>query len=180
MLKRDFPDGVPLKVVDHSAEQYHDPLAGACSQAYVKRLPKAVIRNGQVINVQHDIAELLGMTAEPPVRTVIQAHGGDDAHAGGGGEPAQPDGGIRPLTTIKVKREDGKQTYVLQLAYDDRIRDVLDAVKSFRLQAGQPGADTAIELRSAFPSRVFTDLDETLQQAGLVPNACLHIHNVKQ
>ncbi|GIL81416.1 hypothetical protein Vretimale_1036 [Volvox reticuliferus] len=90
VLKRDFPDGVPLRVVDRSSETFTStpPKRGGGTSTtngrggnirtfddidthgsgpepmsrdkFLSRLPQAVIKNGKVIEIRSDISKMLG------------------------------------------------------------------------------------------------------------------------
>lgn len=73
-------------------------------------------------------------------------------------------------TVIQIKREDGMQTYVLKLPYWATIQDVKNALDTHR--QGKEKSDKYV-LRSAFPPQIYNDNHQTLEEAGLVPNATL-------
>ena len=64
------------------------------------------------------------------------------------------------------------KTYVLKLPYWATIRDVRNALDKHR---NNEEGDQNYILRSAFPPRSYEDLDESLQEAELVPNATLFL-----
>lgn len=72
------------------------------------------------------------------------------------------------ITTLQVKSEDGKQTFILKLRFTDSISSVRDYIDKHR---GPP--KVPYEIRSPFPACTYTDEDETLEAAALVPNATL-------
>lgn len=86
------------------------------------------------------------------------------------------------LVVTQVKSEDGQQTFILKLQYDDTIgalRKCIDAHRwgvSGAAKAAAP--NTKYEIRSAFPARAYVEVHETLRQAGLVPNATLFLRAV--
>lgn len=75
----------------------------------------------------------------------------------------------------QIKREDGLKTYVLKLPYWATIQDVRSALDKHRV--GVEGT-LHYELRSTFPPRTYDDLQQTLEDAGLVPNATLFLREV--
>lgn len=77
-------------------------------------------------------------------------------------------------TVIQIKREDGMQTYVLKLPYWATIQDVKNALDTHRQQGhSKEKSSGQYVLRSAFPPQIYNDLHQTLEEAGLVPNATL-------
>ena len=89
-------------------------------------------------------------------------------------EGASTGGAEVEVTTLQVKSEDGSETFVLRLKYDDTIGDVRLALNRHRRSASKrPTAE--YEIRSGFPPRTFSNSYETLRQAGLVPNATLFL-----
>lgn len=233
VLKRDFPDGVPIRLVDRSSEaapEAASPLGavpgaaglpprpagnirsfmdidatpGASGSAgaggsipvpeplsrerFLGRLPQAVIKNGKVIEIKSEIGKML-----------------DGGLPGGGGGPAKPDVVSTPVdallstmqrnhvgpslpppsregapaapaevATLQVKNEDGQQTFILKLKYDDNIGSLRACIDTHRAKL-KPPADKGYEIRSAFPARTYTDAAETLRAAGLIPNATLFL-----
>ena len=119
------------------------------------------------------------MPTRPPIGSV-----GPEAAASSvaAGQPAQQ----RPspqqeIATLQVKSEDGRQTFILKLQYDETIfalRKYIDAHREkLAKEQGKPAAPPAksYEIRSAFPARAYTEAKETLREAGLVPNATLFL-----
>ena len=60
------------------------------------------------------------------------------------------------------------QTYVLKLPYWATIQDVRKALDTHR-----QSKDDNYVLRSAFPPQIYNNIHQTLEEAGLVPNATL-------
>jgi hypothetical protein len=74
-----------------------------------------------------------------------------------------------PVTTLQVRSDSGRQTLVVKLRYTDTVGDLLEYVERYRAKEG------GFQLVTAFPRRAYTDPEQTLQDAGLVPNAKLMI-----
>mmetsp|Transcript_27606 Transcript_27606/g.60406 ORF Transcript_27606/g.60406 Transcript_27606/m.60406 type:complete len:406 (-) Transcript_27606:721-1938(-) len=95
--------------------------------------------------------------------------------------PAQPP--QQQIATLQVKSEDGSQTYIVKLQYTDTIaavRKYLDAHRAkLAKDQGKPAPPSTYELRTAFPTRAYADLTETLQAAGLTPNATMFLRAVQ-
>lgn len=75
-------------------------------------------------------------------------------------------------TVIQVKREDGMQTYVLKFPHWATIQHVRNALDTHRRKDESTSSGDYV-LRSAFPPQVYKDVHQTLESAGLVPNATL-------
>jgi UBX domain-containing protein 11 len=70
---------------------------------------------------------------------------------------------------VQVKSSDGKQTLIIKLRYTDTIGTLRSFVRERRMD------DKVFELRTAFPNRAYVDDEETLQHAGLTPNAVVMV-----
>jgi hypothetical protein len=89
--------------------------------------------------------------------------------AGGVSDPA-----LAQITTLQVKREDGGQVYIVKLRYDSTVADLRRALDAHRTQTPE-FAGVGYQIRSAFPAKVYADQQETLEAAGLIPNAALFL-----
>ena len=65
------------------------------------------------------------------------------------------------------------KTLIVKLGYKDTVGDLAQHVDSEKV------APAKFELRTAFPNRAYTDMEETLEDAGLVPNASLNVRYIK-
>ena len=58
--------------------------------------------------------------------------------------------------------------------FESTVQDLREALDSHRAQ--EPGfSNVQYQIRSVFPSRTYEDPNETLETAGLVPNAALFV-----
>ena len=57
--------------------------------------------------------------------------------------------------------------------YEDTLRGLRQYLDAHRAAARSGPRSTDYELRSAFPPAVYADLEQTLEAAGLAPNATL-------
>lgn len=186
-----------------------DLKGGLTAQQYLARLPRTVIRNGKVINIQEDVEALLG--SRPVPRTVIQAPGISSAADSAtmqmhgslvedatslspaattrGGQPERRQQGLDSAIVssvacadqqvqLRVKSDDGKRVYVLQLPAQVPISAVYSAVHQQRMRDLGIAAGS-FELRSAFPARTFVDGPATLAALGLCPNATLLVRSTE-
>ncbi|KAK2844350.1 hypothetical protein Q5P01_011009 [Channa striata] len=197
-LQERFPDGVPFEVYDRRDEEFivslpWDKLPGegqavykgsnessnvANSQIPVKkltmhqflnRLPKVVVKAGRVIDIRDSLqATLQGSSAAQSSNSVILVN-----------TPAlqamkeKLQTSVQPLSahdviTLKVKSEDGKNTYILKMCFSETIghlRQYLDKERG----SGQLDYD----IISAYPQCCYDDDCQTLQSCGLTTNAIL-------
>ena len=85
------------------------------------------------------------------------------------------------LPRAQVKSEDGSQTYIIKLQYDDTVASLRKYIDAHRVKA-KPAANASpagYEIRTSFPSRAYNEPHESLRQAGLVPNATLFLKPIK-
>lgn len=81
--------------------------------------------------------------------------------------------------SAQVKSEDGQQTFILKLQYDNSLGQLRACIDKHRAKLKPPPPPTAVyEIRSAFPSRAYINPAETLRTAGLIPNATLFLRAV--
>jgi hypothetical protein len=78
------------------------------------------------------------------------------------------------VTTLRVKGMDGRRMYALTL----RASDTVGKLRAYLKRATEEDEDDknvglGFEIRGAYPPRAYADDDETLMEAGLVPNAAL-------
>lgn len=234
LLKAEFPDGVPISLVENTSESitsmttahdsgnsragnvhtFADLEAGANVSApmtrdrFLERLPQAIIRNGKVMDIREEVGRMLGVpsvgagTVVALVRTPVDAllstiqrsHTGpvlppaSRSSGSGGGRPP-----VGEVTTLQVKSENGSETFLLKLQFDDTVASLRQCIDAHRTGSGTSGPvgpqfdrlsgahgseKRQYEIRTAFPSRVYACETETLREAGLVPNATLFLKSV--
>ena len=82
------------------------------------------------------------------------------------------------VVTVQVKTEDRQQTYVLKLAATSTVGSIYRMIDKHRA-GGVPSAKggscshRSYELRGGYPPRLYGNLEMTLSEAGLIPNASL-------
>lgn len=194
-LQRLYPNGVPFKVSDLRNQIYPedgpDPFPGEgrvtgwqrirkstlmmeqpgsrmTAEKFLNRLPKCVIRQGEVVDIRGPIRHTLQNCCPwpLPVQEIIVETPALIAER----ERIQelPESPAPPLSMLRIKSENGEQAFLLMMWPDETIGDVRDILADVR------GTDpNAFEIFSAFPPRVYHDDELTLQAAGLVPNAAL-------
>lgn len=65
------------------------------------------------------------------------------------------------------------KTLIVKLGYKDTVGDLVQHIDSEKV------APAKFELRTAFPNKAYTEMEETLEDAGLVPNASLNVRYIK-
>ncbi|CAF4130733.1 unnamed protein product [Rotaria sp. Silwood2] len=129
---------------------------------FLNRLPKAVIKNGQVIDIRQDIEQHLAGKQDPTPRcdSVISECKTD------------ADNNI-PFSTLRIRSHDGQQTYVIKMKTTCTIKDVKQII------AKKKKILFDFDLFAMGTKLFFTDENQTLEQCGLVPNAALGIREIK-
>nr|XP_004657365.1 UBX domain-containing protein 11 isoform X3 [Jaculus jaculus] len=195
-LQRLYPDGVPFKVSDLRNQVFQEdgldlfPGEGrvvgrpkTCkvmdrveetsgsrmtAEKFLNRLPKCVIRQGEVIDIRGPIRDTLqsccpqsARVQEVIVETPVLASERQRIQE----SPSTPG---PPLSMLRIKSENGEQTFLLMMRPTDTVGDV----RTLLTQARDTDAAN-FDIFSTFPPKVYQDDALTLQAAGLVPNATL-------
>lgn len=171
-LKKQYPDGVPLTIVDKTSQPFRpEDLGGIRSvddhdlgflskEQFLAQLPDNVIKEGKVIPIKEDIARMMGGEARQQEGTIEVSTHVDRQIAAGDSE-------IR-YTSLRIKSESGKKTLLLRLLYTDNIGVLRRILEPYSETKGR------FEIRSTFPAKVFDpSLPDTLESLGLVPNYAL-------
>ncbi|XP_036991867.2 UBX domain-containing protein 11 isoform X2 [Artibeus jamaicensis] len=194
-LQRLYPDGGPFKVSDLRNQVYPenrlDPFPGEgrvvgwqrirkpsvtmehpgskmTAEKFLNRLPKFVIRQGEVIDIRGPIRDTLQSCCPWPVpvqEIVVETPALVAEHKRIQESPELP---APRLSMLRIKSEDGEQAFLLLMRPEDTVGDVRDLLA----QARAVDANT-FEIFCTFPPTVYDDDSLTLQAAGLVPNAVL-------
>lgn len=167
-LKRKYPDGVPLKVVDRTERVFtvqegvsglDDPDLGFLSkEEFLDQLPSNVIKGGEVVPVRDEVARAFGGVGNITVKTHVDVH-----------IEKTPEDDVESLfTTIRIKTETGKMNVIFKMWRSDRISDILQYIEKHR------ETKKKYEIRSTFPARVY-DLTatDTLAELEMVPSFTL-------
>ncbi|CAF1373176.1 unnamed protein product [Adineta steineri] len=131
---------------------------------FLNRLPKTVIKNGQVIDVRQDIEQhLVGKQQESTARceSAISEYKPD------------ADNNI-PFSTLRIRSHDGQQTYVIKMKITSTIKDVKQILTKKKKLLFD------FDLFAMGTKLFFTDENQTLEQCNLIPNATLGIREIKQ
>ncbi|XP_006862448.1 PREDICTED: UBX domain-containing protein 11 [Chrysochloris asiatica] len=194
-LQRLYPDGVPFKVSDLRNQFYPenglDPFPGEgrevgqqslckasgsldnsgsrmTAEKFLNRLPKVVIRQGEVVDIRGPIRNTLQNCCPLSVR--IQEIMVETPALAAERERSQesPETPAPPLCMLRIKSENCEKAFLLMMWPKETVGDVRALLAKFR--ATDP---TAFEIFSTFPPTIYDDDTLTLQDAGLVPNATL-------
>uniref|UniRef100_A0A8C0HWD8 UBX domain-containing protein 11 n=1 Tax=Balaenoptera musculus TaxID=9771 RepID=A0A8C0HWD8_BALMU len=194
-LQRLYPDGVPFKVSDLRNQVYPEngldafpgegrvvgwqrirkpldrmehPGSTMTAEKFLNRLPKFVIRQGEVIDIRGPIRDTLKNCC--PLRVRIQEIVVETPALTAERERSQesPELPAPALSTLRIKSENGEQAFLLMMRPEDTVGDV----RTLLAQARAVEA-TTFEIFSTFPPTVYHNDALTLQAAGLVPNATL-------
>ncbi|XP_045715680.1 UBX domain-containing protein 11 isoform X3 [Phyllostomus hastatus] len=201
-LQRLYPDGGPFKVSDLRNQVYPenrlDPFPGEgrvvgwqrirkpsvtmehpgskmTAERFLSRLPKYVIRQGEVIDIRGPIRDTLKSCCPWPVpvqEIVVETPALTSERKRIQESPESP---APRLSMLRVKSEDGEQAFLLLMRPEDTVGDVHDLLA----QARALDANT-FEIFRPFPPTVYEDNALTLQAAGLVPNAVLLLRARRQ
>eukprot|EP00042_Codosiga_hollandica_P040561 m.350211 g.350211 ORF g.350211 m.350211 type:complete len:517 (+) comp55896_c0_seq1:904-2454(+) len=142
------------------------------AEAFLARIPKAVVQNGKLIDVRAGIAEALRPPAQPKavvtlVPTVVTEEIKQRLETTEAQRPVTP----HDIATLQVKSEDGKNVYVIKLRFTATISDVRKALDKQR----GPAALKNYKLICAFPRKALDNDSATLLEEGLTPNATLYM-----
>ncbi|GAB5574728.1 UBX domain-containing protein 11 isoform X1 [Prionailurus iriomotensis] len=207
-LQRLYPDGVPFKVSDLRNQVYPEnrlelfpgegrvvgwqrirkpvdrmepPGSRMTAEKFLNRLPKFVIRRGEVIDIRGPIRDTLQSNLILsfshmncwnccPLPARIQEIVVETPALAAERERSQesPESQAPLLSMLRIKSENGEQAFLLMMRPEDTVGDV----RTLLAQARAVDA-TTFEIISTFPPTVYHDDTVTLQAAGLVPNAAL-------
>ncbi|CAO2589442.1 UBX domain-containing protein 11 [Lemmus lemmus] len=195
-LQRLYPDGVPFKVSDLRNQVFPEDGLGSfpgegrvvgqqkmrrasdrvedtsgsrmTAEKFLNRLPKCVIRQGEVIDIRGPIRDTLQNCCPMPARIqeiIVETPALASERQRSQESPTMP---VPPLSMLRIKSENGEQAFLLMMRPEDTIGDVRNLLAQAR------NMDSAtFEIFSTFPPTVYQDDALTLQAAGLVPNATL-------
>ncbi|XP_055117065.1 UBX domain-containing protein 11 isoform X2 [Symphalangus syndactylus] len=195
-LQRVYPNGVPFKVSDLRSQVYLedglDPFPGEgravgrqrmhkaldrveehpgsrmTAEKFLNRLPKFVIRKGEVIDIRGPIRDTLQNCCPLPARIQEIVVETPTLAAERERSRESPNTPAPRLSMLRIKSENGEQAFLLMMQPDNTIGDV----RALLAQARAMDA-SAFEIFSTFPPTLYQDDALTLQAAGLVPKAAL-------
>lgn len=136
-------------------------ITPATKESFLNKLPKYVIRDGQIVNVREGINELLGATptSEATSRRTINLST----------LPTPNNIPQNEITTLRIQTPDNATEFIVKLRVTDTIHDLMECLNIHVIE--QYGKYT---LRSPVPGAHFED-HLTMKDAGLTPTAKLYI-----
>ena len=176
-LKKKYPDGVPLSVVDKTNEPFRPQdsnirsvedrdLGFLSKEQFLGQLPDSVIKDGKVIPIKEDIARILGAETKPQQEGSVEIRTHVDDRLASGESDLR-------FTSLRIKTETGKKTLMVKLLYTDNIETLKRLLEPHSETHGR------FEIRSTFPAKVFDVRDpSSLESLGLVPNYALALRGI--
>lgn len=202
--KNIYPDGVLFDLVDKHDEIYReggtsiDPLDNygkAMSQnQLLNRIPKVVVKNGEVVNMHHQVKQIVPMSTDCISASSSTMHLGTVKSPIILDTPASRDEcNASDIAVIQVRLSTGKASghHVLQLKMysDDTVEQLAEHIcnhykKEFDEESKNAEdhngngmvrgiAPQQLELRTSYPARKL-GLKETMEESGLVPNGSIN------
>uniref|UniRef100_A0A8D2ZKD9 UBX domain-containing protein 11 n=1 Tax=Scophthalmus maximus TaxID=52904 RepID=A0A8D2ZKD9_SCOMX len=184
-LHERFPDGVPFEVSLRDEEfifrppwekfpgegqavcgKKDEPSSKLTTGQFLNRMPKAVVKGGHLIDIRDTLrATLRGSSDARSSDSVILV---DTAALQAMKDRPQTFSSDRPssardVITLKVKSEDGNQTYVLKMRFSETIG----------------GGLLGYDIISAYPQCRYQDDCRMLRSCGLTTNAALLVESFK-
>ncbi|XP_015266690.1 PREDICTED: UBX domain-containing protein 11 [Gekko japonicus] len=196
-LQRRYPDGVPFQVTDKREVFFRErqlaesfpgqglvvgnpkpsgmketteiPGPKLTVQQFMNRLPRSLIRDGQVIDIRRDIGETLQGSSRTQKHEVILVETPSlmamKKRLEGDIQEKTPDLNI---STLRIKSENGEKTYIIRMPFTETIGDLRQ-----HLAQSRGGELESYEILSIFPRQVYNNNAMTLEECGLVPNGSL-------
>ena len=194
-FRESSPDGVLLEVTDKRLEYFKDDTSTESSnrQGEMKanqlldRLPKTVIKGGDIVSVRDDISSKLNGEEKSSDSVQLPKKTEPSNHIQSGKQvihlPTRAklmiqndaDSVDDVITSIQVKWHDGKYVFILKMFGNDLVNDIKEAIIDyFNDEKSYKRMDIPdFKVRCAYPPRDLLE-DITLSEAKLVPNATLH------
>jgi hypothetical protein len=170
-----------------AADDYGKQMKGS---QLLNRLPKVVVKNGQIVNIRDEIGERLNGVAGPSAGADSKAAGGANPAKGTTKQPIILDSpaavcsdSADDVATIQIRFTGvaGSGVNVLQtrMFSFDNVKDLAIMVCKFHNESADSKGNADIspvqlEIRTTYPARKL-DLDESIDEAGLVPNGTLNV-----
>ncbi|KAF3691733.1 UBX domain-containing protein 11 Socius UBX domain-containing protein 5 [Channa argus] len=152
------------------------PVKKLTMHQFLNRLPKVVVKAGRVIDIRDSLqATLQGSSEAQSSDSVILI---DTPALQAMKEKLLTS--VRPLSvpevfTLKVKSEDGKNTYVLKMCFSETIGHVRQYLDKQR-----GGGQLEYDIISAYPKCCYNDDCQILQSCGLTTNTLLLLRKRQQ
>lgn len=147
---------------------------------FLKKLPKAVIKNGKVIDIRDSIGKTLtgndsniADTSKPNVTlintSVTKEMSESVATSGSATERPGSYKGHGDVTTLRVVTGNGDHTYIVKMKFKETVGDLRTYLDTHRRPA------VPYDIVSTFPHKIHSNNTLTLEDSGLTPNAVLHL-----
>lgn len=192
-FKDDYPDGVVFVLVDRHNIAYDSSVAdkedALTAQKLLQRLPKTVIRNGEIVDVRSSVQDRLGLdkasNGDAQAKNTLKSSASSAQEKSRDQILLQSVAFIhceeqhRKPVTVQLRWIDGSLLVVKLDVSDDvgTIRSLVESYFASRVDSKADSKETAyppqFELRTVWPARCVDD-DCSLADAGLVPNGTLH------
>jgi hypothetical protein len=185
-FRGDNPDGVILKLTDRRAEIFQSSLDDQQmkSAQLLNRLPKTVVREGNILSVRDDVADRFGLkngssSAKETLPTTPSlsslSAGKKVIYLQTVAQQIIESGGDLTDETASVQIKwasgtgSGNVTYLAKVYASDLISDLKAALATERV-----GELHTIKFRGSHPPRILDDC-LTIRECGLVPNGTIHV-----
>ncbi|KAM6428222.1 UBX domain-containing protein 11 isoform 3-T3 [Liasis olivaceus] len=196
-LQRRYPNGVPFQVTDKRDVFFQERKLPGCFpgfgqavgrfkpsgiketneisgpkltvEQFLNKLPKSVVRDGQVIDIREDVKKTLQGLDGTRSHEVVLVETPSLAAMRKRLEEKQTKGvSDTNISTLRIKSEDGEKTYIVKMSFTETIGDLRQHLAQNRGEAVEP-----YEILSTFPLQVYNNDAVSLEECGLVPNAFL-------
>lgn len=144
---------------------------------FLGKLPQSVVRSGRVLDIRAGVRDTLkgGKTSIAkgvPKLQLVETGALEEIRSRL--ELAEDDRPPTPahLTTLRIKTEDGQQTYVLKMKSSETIGDIRNYVDKLRQSEGH---SCDYLLKRTFPAMTLDNLSATILHCKLVPSATLYM-----
>jgi len=167
-FRKEHPDGLMMAVTDCSDEDWDESKLEALTRGgMLGRLPKTVLKDGEVLTVRRDVDALLGGrgdAAAAPKREPVVVESSSRRDRDCENKENKGGGSDDPDVTVQVRWLDGSKALVLKMCHSDIVGDCREEIKRHFGGLECP----PFKLRSAFPPRNLDDF-MSLEEAGLTP-----------
>ncbi len=183
--REEYPDGVIFDLIDKHSVDYkvggeEDIKNQMSASNFLARLPKTIVRNGEIIDVRSDIKSKLTVSesASAPSKDVDSKVVSTRQVTMILDTPAKcSENEEKKVATIQVKWTDGN-IFQFLMFHDDTVADVKDVIRKYLDDNDSKDSMSNFELRTAWPSKALPD-EVTIESAGLTPKGSLHARILK-
>jgi hypothetical protein len=182
--REEYPDGVIFDLLDKHLVDYEvggdeDVKNQMSASNFLARLPKTIVKNGEIIDVRADIKSKLSLNDLAPSKDVESKVVPAKQVTILLETPAKQreDSQERKVATIQVKWTGGN-IFQLAMFHDDTVADVKAVISKYLDDNDSKDSRSSFELRTAWPSKALPD-DATIESAGLTPKGSLHARILK-